>query len=463
MNKPADRPSKSRAASDSDLLQGPLFGRMVLFALPLAASSILQQLFNSADTAVVGRFASAQAMAAVGSNAPVINLIIALFVGLSVGSNVVISSLIGQKREDAVSDAVHTSVVIALVTGVLLLFIGLAAAKPLLVLVQTPGDVIGLAVLYLRIYFLGMPAVMLYNCGSAILRSKGDSRRPLIALTSAGVINVILNLIFVIVFHLHVIGVAAATVISNIVSAGLTLGFLMKEKGAFHLDLRRLRVSRRQMLVMMKIGLPAGIQGVVFSLSNTVIQSAINSFGSTASAGSAAALNFETINYYAVNSFSQASVTFTSQNYAAGRYDRCRKIFRIAFLSAAVLSAALDLSFCLTQDFWLGIFTADPEVLSYARIRFRHVLIFASMTSTYEVAGSTMRSMGYSLTPSVLMIFGTCLFRIFWTFVIFPHARSYGALLYVYPVSWLLTGTAVLTAYYLLRRRLFRRTGNAAR
>ena len=299
------------------MLNGPLAGPIILFALPLALSSMLQQLFNAADTAVVGRFASSQAMAAVGSNSSVINLVVALFVGLSVGTNVVIASLIGRGRKDAIPTAVHTAVVVALISGVLLLFVGIGIARPMLTLMNTPEDVLDLAVLYLRIYFLGMPFIMLYNFGAAILRSKGDSTRPVYALICGGVLNVLLNLLLVIVFHLHVIGVASATVTSNVVSSFLVMWFLLHEEDEFRLNPKNLQIHTRYLMQMFRIGLPAGLQGVVFSLSNTVIQSGVNSFGSSASAGSAAALNFEIIAYYIVNSFNQATVTFTSQIYAS--------------------------------------------------------------------------------------------------------------------------------------------------
>ena len=438
-----------------DMLNGPLLKKMILFALPLAASSMLQQLFNAADTAVVGRFASRQAMAAVGSNSPVINLIVGLFVGISIGANVLISSLIGQNVTDRIEEAIHTCIAIALITGVILIGVGQLLCAPLLRLAQTPDDVFDLAVLYLRIYFLGMPFVMLYNFGSAILRSRGDSQRPLYALTAAGVINVILNLIFVIGFHLHVIGVAMATVISNGVSASLIIWFLCREEEPFHLDFKALRINRRHLEKILRIGLPAGVQGMVFSLSNTVILSQINSFGSAASAGSAAAFNMEIFSYYAVNAFNLTAVTFTGQNYAAGKYDRCKTVFRNAMLCAVISCLSMDLIFFFGRDFFLGIFSKDPEVLSYATIRFTHVLLLHVLICSYEITGAALRGMGYSMTPSLIMVFGTCVFRVFWTAVIFPRYRDFGVLLNVYPASWILTGTLVLAAYFIVRKRAF--------
>lgn len=435
------------------MLNGPLAGPIILFALPLALSSMLQQLFNAADTAVVGRFASSQAMAAVGSNSSVINLVVALFVGLSVGTNVVIASLIGRGRKDEIPTAVHTAVVVALISGVLLLFVGISIARPMLTLMNTPEDVLDLAVLYLRIYFLGMPFIMLYNFGAAILRSKGDSTRPVYALICGGVLNVLLNLLLVIVFHLHVIGVASATVTSNLVSSFLVMWFLLHEEDEFRLNPKNLQIHRGYLMQMIRIGLPAGLQGVVFSLSNTVIQSGVNSFGSSASAGSAAALNFEIIAYYIVNSFNQATVTFTSQNYAAGKYDRVKKVFRLAILFTVIGAGTLDFLFIAGRHFTLSLFTTDPEVFKYAVIRFTHILAFQWMVSSYEISGSAMRGMGYSMTPTVITIFGTCVFRIFWVLTLFPRHRDFGFLLYVYPASWLITGFMVLLAYFLVCRK----------
>lgn len=443
-----------RNSRNVDMLHGPLAGPIILFALPLAFSSMLQQLFNAADTAVVGRFASSQAMAAVGSNSSVINLVVALFVGLSVGTNVVIAGLIGRGRREEIPTAVHTAVVVALISGVLLLFVGMGIARPMLTLMNTPEDVLDLAVLYLRIYFLGMPFIMLYNFGAAILRSKGDSTRPVYALVCGGVLNVLLNLLLVIVFHLHVIGVASATVTSNLVSSFLVMWFLFHEEDEFRLDLKKLGINTGYLLQMVRIGMPAGLQGVVFSLSNTVIQSGVNSFGSAASAGSAAALNFEIISFYIVNSFNQAAVTFTSQNYAAGKYDRCRKVFRFSLLFTLIGAGTMDFLFIAGRHFTLSLFTADPKVAEYAVIRFTHILAFQWMVSFYEISGSALRGMGYSMTPTMITIFGTCVFRVLWVMTLFPRHRSFGFLLYVYPASWLITGSLVLTAYFLICKKV---------
>ena len=308
-----------------DMLNGSLADKIILFALPLAASSILQQLFNSADLAVVGRFASSEAMAAVGSNAPVINLIVSLFTGLSVGANVLIATLIGKNQKEKINEAVHTIFSVSVLSGIVLIFLGIIGSREILKLMDAPDSVMNAAILYLRIYFTGMPFVMIYNFGSAILRARGDSARPLLCLVVSGIVNVILNLFFVIVCHMSVDGVAYATVISNLIGACFIIRFLMSEEETFRLSFRKLHIHKEFLIEIVKIGLPAGIQGMVFSLSNVVIQSAINSFGADAIAGASAGQNFEFMAYFIVNAFAQAAVTFTSQNFGAVKFDRCKK------------------------------------------------------------------------------------------------------------------------------------------
>ena len=309
-----------------DMTSGALWNKILLFALPLAASSILQQLFNSVDTAVVGRFASSQALAAVGSNSSLISLMINLFIGISLGSNVVIARNIGEKSEKNIHAAIHTAILVAIISGFFVMIAGQFIATPVLLLMGTPEDVIDLAVLYLRIYLLGMPFIMLYDFGSSILRSTGDSRRPLYCLIVAGVINTLLNLVLVIVFRLGVSGVAIATVISNIVSSSMVIYILTHESEPIKLELRQLKISVKELKKILVIGIPAGLQGMMFSIANVCIQSTINSFGSSAVAGSAAALNYEFFAYFLVNAFAQAAVTFTSQNYGAGEEKRIHKV-----------------------------------------------------------------------------------------------------------------------------------------
>ena len=441
-----------------NMLEGSLVDKIILFALPLAISSVLQQLFNAADLAVVGRFASPLAMAAVGSNSSVINLIISLFVGLSVGANAVIAMQIGKNRKDQINETVHTVIALSLVVGVLLIFIGVVISKPILVLMGAPSEVMDLAILYLRIYFFAMPAIMIYNYGSAILRSKGDSKRPLYAMFLSGIINILLNLLFVVVFHLHVIGVALATVFSNMFGAGLVLWFLMTEEETFRLSFRKLAIKKEYLIKMMQIGLPAGLQGAVFSLSNVVIQSSVNSFGSDAIAGSTAAANFDFVSYCVMSAFAQSAVTFTSQNYGAGKFDRCKKVFRICLTGGIASSAVVVFLFVTFRYQLIQLFTTEPKVIEFAMIRIMTAFILHFLIGSYEVSGGCLRGMNHSLLPAMISIFGTCVFRLFYVFVYISRVHTFDALFRVYPYSWILTGVVTLSAYFYIRSKMFKRS-----
>lgn len=439
-----------------DMLHGSLLNKILLFALPLAASSILQQLFNSVDIAVVGKFASSQALAAVGSNSSVISLMINLFVGISVGASVVIANYIGQRNERGIKNAIHTVSVITLASGGLLLVVGLLIARPILEMMDTPDDVIELAVLYLRIYFLGMPFFMIYNFGAAILRSMGDTKRPLYCLVVAGVINTALNLFLVIVLKMSVAGVAIGTVIANMVSAGMIVYILRHEKGPFRLEYKEIGVSRIELRKMLQIGIPAGIQGMVFSIANVFIQAAINLYGSDAIAGSAAALNYEYYCYFVVSAFSQAAVTFISQNYGARQIERCKKIFRQTMLLSVIACGCLNLFFVWQRRFAISIFTSSPDVYQFAAIRMEIVLLTQALACSYEIAGAALRGLGFSMLPAILTVFGTCVLRLFWVYVICPMIPGFDNLMLIYPISWIITGAAVLIAYYIIQRKLFR-------
>lgn len=435
-----------------DMLHGKLFGKLLLFALPLAASSILQQLFNAVDVAVVGQFASSQEQAAVGCNGPVINLLINLFVGVSVGTNVAIANYIGQEHKERIHAAVHTSMVAAIVSGVLLLGAGMLAARSLLVWMDTPAEVLGYAVTYLRIYFWGMPFIMVYNFGAAILRSMGDTKRPLYCLVVSGVINAGLNMFLVIVFHLGAAGVAIATVISNVVSAAMVWRFLSHEAEPVRLSARELRVSVPELLRILQIGVPAGIQGMVFSIANVFVQSALNSLGTNAVAGSAVALNYEYFTYFVVAAFNQATVTFTSQNYGAKQYGRCKKIFWLCMAASVLATGAMSLVFVAGRGFFASFFTPDPAVAAFAKTRMLHTLSLSFICASYEIGGAALRGVGYSMMPALITIFGTCVVRIWWIYTVFARVGSFEILMDVYPLTWFLTGGAVLAAYFILRR-----------
>ena len=441
-------------SSGMDMLSGSMLGKILKFALPLALGSILQQLFNSVDVAVVGRFSSKQALAAVGANAPVVALMINMFAGISVGSNVVIANYIGRGHPERVKNTVGTSIALAFITGLILMGSGFSVAKPLLEIMSTPKDVIGLAVVYLRIYCLGMPFIMLYNFGAAILRSTGDTKRPLFCLIISGIINAVLNVFYVVGFGLGVAGVAIATVISNIVSSGLILCFLMKSEEPLKLELRGMRIYKEELTRILRIGVPAGLQGMVFSVANICIQAAINSFGSEVVAGSAVALNFEYLSYFLISGFNSAVMTFTSQNYGADKVKRCRRAYFICMASGILSCVALNSCFYFGRDLFIRFFTTDPVVAGYAAQRMRYVLLFQFIAGTYEISGSALRGFGYSMTPTLLTVFGTCIVRIIWINTVTVKHHTFFALMIVYPFSWVITGSIVVAAYFIVLKKM---------
>lgn len=436
------------------MTEGSLADKIFFFALPLAASSILQQLFNSADVAVVGNFAGSNALGAVGANSSVINLLVNTFVGISIGSNVVIATLIGQNKEKKAKQAVHTSMLFAVILGVILMAFGLLIAPQLLRLMATPSNILSLAVLYLRIYFLGVPFIVLYNFEAAILRSRGETRLPLIALSIAGVINVILNLVFVVGLGMSVDGVAYATVISNIFSSLFLLICLTHDTTITHFTFKQCHIHKDLLLHILKIGIPSGMQGALFSISNVIIQSQLNQFGSYAIAGSAAALNFEILSYYFFEGFGQAAITFVGQNYGAGKMDRCHQVLKYCWMEASVVTIVSTILFVAFARPLASIFSSDPHVLDYAVRRMYILITFEILNMSIEILSGAMRGFGYAIVPTLVAVFGVCVSRIIWVFTIAKMIHSYEVLLYCYPVSWLLTSIASLIAYKYLTRKL---------
>ncbi|MDE7323721.1 MAG: MATE family efflux transporter [Lachnospiraceae bacterium] len=424
-----------------DMCSGSVFQKMLVFALPLMCSSILQLLFNAADIVVVGRFAGDNALAAVGSNTALINLLTNIFVGLSVGSNVLTAQYYGAKRERDLKETVHTSMLLSLYSGLLLTLIGFVGARRLLELMQAPPEVLDLAVLYLRIYFLGMASMMVYNFGSSILRAIGDTKRPLYYLLGAGVVNVVLNLFFVIICHMGVAGVAMATVISQTISAALVVRCMIKEQGGIHLELRELAISREKLAKIMRIGLPAGFQGTVFSLSNVVIQSAVNSFGNIAVAGNSAAANIEGFVYMAMNAFYQATISFTSQNYGARQY---RRIYKILFagelyvIATGVLLGNLAVFF---GDTLLGIYSPSAEVVIAGMERLRIICTLYALCGVMDVLVGALRGIGYSIIPMIVSLLGACGLRLVWIATVFqiPEYHSLTTVYLSYPITWTIT------------------------
>ena len=444
----------AQATRAGDLTSGPMLKKIILFSLPLAASSVLQLLFNAADVVVVGRFAGSAALAAVGSNGALINLLINLFVGLSIGSNVVAARCFGAGDEAGVKDTVHTSVAIGLVSGTLLAFAGFFSARVLLELMSSPEDVIDLATLYLKIYFIGMPVNMVYNFCSALLRAVGDTRRPLYCLAAAGIVNVILNLVFVIGFDLSVAGVALATIISQTISALLVIWLLIKEKGPLHLDLRALSIHKGTMMQILRIGLPAGLQSTVFSLSNVVIQSAINSFGSVVVAGNSAASNIEGFVYISMNAFSQAAVTFTSQNMGARRYENLDRVLGCCMLCVGITGIVMGVGATLLGGPLLGIYSPDPAVIAAGIQRLQIVCFTYMLCGCMEVLANTLRGMGYSVLPMVVSLMGSCVLRLIWVATIFQLFRTTSMLYISYPVTWVLTTLTHFICLLIVRRKL---------
>lgn len=442
-----------------DMCSGSVFSKMLFFALPLMCSSILQLLFNAADIVVVGRFAGDNALAAVGSNTALINLLTNLFVGLSVGSNVLTAQYYGAKKDRDLKETVHTSMLLSIYSGVLLTVIGLAGARGLLELMQAPPEVLELAVLYLRIYFLGMTSMMVYNFGSAILRAVGDTKRPLYYLLSAGIVNVVLNLFFVIACHMGVAGVGIATVISQTISALLVVRCLVREQGGIHLEIKELSISKEKLAKIMQIGLPAGFQGTVFSLSNVVIQSAVNSFGNIAVAGNSAAANIEGFVYMAMNAFYQATISFTSQNYGAKEYKRIYKILFAGELFVIITGTVLGNLAVFFGETLLGIYSPSAEVIAAGMMRVRIICSVYALCGVMDVLVGALRGIGYSIIPMIVSLVGACGLRLLWIATVFqiPEYHSLTTIYISYPITWTITLTVHAVTFALAARKVLER------
>ncbi|WP_455259115.1 MATE family efflux transporter [Ruminococcus sp.] len=444
-----------------DMLNGSIWNKLPVFALPIAATGILEQLFNASDIAIVGNFAQTDktaAVAAVGANSPIIGLILNLFIGIALGANVVIANAIGRDDRQTVQKAVHTSMVVSVIGGVLVAIIGEIIAEPLLTVLNVPDDVLELALLYLRIYFLGMPVILLYNFEAAIFRSIGETKMPLIALTLSGILNVLLNLFFVIVLKMSVNGVATATVLANVVSAGILYIKLVKSDKYIKVEFKKLRIDGKVFAKIMQIGLPAGIQSAVFAVANIVIQGAINSLGTVVIAASSAAFNIEIIAYNVMNSFSQACTTFVGQNFGANKIDRCKKTLFLCLIEDAIASGTAILIVLITGKFLLSIFNNDPEVIEIGYTRLVIIFIAYIFSMLYEVMSGYLRGFGFSLVPAILTTVGVCVLRIIWINTVFPANRTFVTIMTAYPVS--LATTAVLIFIALIIYRPSKRFAN---
>ncbi len=441
-----------------DMLNGPMWNRIPAFALTIAATAILGQLFNASDIAVVGNFTGSMktiAVAAVGANSPLVSLILNLFIGISLGSNVVIASAVGCEDRREASRAVHTSILISIIGGIAVAIIGEIFASPILKALNTPDEVFPLALLYLRIYLIGLPVIFLYNFEAAIFRSVGNTRTPLIALALSGIINIMLNLFFVIVLKMSVEGVAIATVISNAISAAILFVKLLKEEDYIHLDFKELTIDKRILGKIIAIGLPAGIQSGVFSLANIIIQSSINSLGTVVIAASSAALNIEVFVYYIINSFAQACTTFTSQNYGAGQLDRCKRVYRLSLGEDALALFASASIVILFGKQLMTVFNNDPEVIETGYIRLVMIMLSYTCNFIYEVTSGYLRGYGISLVPSILTTVGICGVRMVWLFTVFPKNRTFKTIMEAYPISLFVTAVLIVS-YYLAKRKKLR-------
>ena len=440
---------------EMDMTTGPLLPKILTFAGPLMLTGILQLLYNAADIVVVGNFAGAQALAAVGSTSSLINLLVNVFMGLSVGASVLVAHFYGAGDVKRVQEGVHTSITVALVAGFASAVVGFTLARPMLEWMGSPEDVIDLATLYVRIFFLGMPANMLYNFGGAILRAVGDTKRPPVYLPISGMVNVALNLLLVIVFHLDVAGVAIATVASQVVSMFLVIRCLLHTDSVIHLDLRALRIHRESLKIIVRVGLPAGLQGSLFSISNVLIQSSVNSFQSIAMAGNAAASNLEGFVYTSMNSIYQADLTFASQNLGAGKYDRVKRLMWVALGVVSAIGISMGLLFLAFGEPLLSIYNSDPEVIAFGLRRMRIILPTYFICGIMDTMVGQLRGIGYSIMPMIVSLSGACLFRIVWILTIFamPQYHTLEVLYVSYPISWALTFAAHMICYRTLGYR----------
>lgn len=447
----------AKGSSHYDMTSGSILPQLLQFSIPLIASSVLQLLYNAADVAVVGQFAGAESLAAVGSTGSLINLMVNLFIGLSLGGNVVIAHAHGAGDHQAIRKAVHTTITLALISGFAIMILGVTAARPMLRLVGSPDDVIDLAALYMTIYFLGMPFNMLYNFGAGILRAVGDTRRPLLYLAVSGLVNVALNLLLVIVFHLGVAGVAIATVVSQVLSAAFVIIYLIRTESFIHLDIHALCIDKHYVVQILRVGLPAGLQSVLFNISNVIIQSAVNSQGSTIMAGNAAAANIEGFVYVIMNAIAQAVLTFSSANRGARQYGRVRRILLVALGTVTVLGLGSGLLVLAFGDKLLTIYNTDPQVIQMGLVRMSIILPTYFLCGLMDVTASQMRGIGYSILPMIVSLTGACLLRFVWVMTIYAANPTMRTLYISYPVSWLITALAHVICYVFIALPKLRR------
>lgn len=445
-----------------DMCSGPLLGKTLVFALPLMLSGILQLLFNAADMIVVGHANGPKALAAVGATSSLINLLINLFMGLSVGANVLVAHFFAAKQEKDCNETVHTAISVSIISGFFLAIVGVILARPLLTLMGTPTDVLNKSVLYMRIYFLGMPVVLLYNFGSAILRAIGDTKRPLLYLSLSGILNVILNLVFVLIFDMNVAGVALATVLSQALSAFLIIRCLTMTDGYCKLNIKALSVQKEKLLKMVKIGLPAGLQGSLFSISNVLIQSSVNSFGSVAMAGNTACSNLEGFVYNAMNAIHQTALTFSSQNYGGKQYKRIKKVIVLNISLVTLVGLVMGFVAIIFGEPLLGLYTSDSKAIEYGLVRMEIIFSTYFLCGIMDVLVGCLRGLGRSILPMIVSLLGACGFRILWIFTVFKEHATLKTIYISYPISWTLTASVHLICLLLVIRKFPKDTNTKA-
>lgn len=436
-----------------NMTEGNILPKIIKFSIPLMLSGMLQLFFNAADVIVVGRYAGDEALAAVGSTGALINLLINLFIGISIGASVLMGQAIGARDYNDAQDSLHTAMLTGLIGGIIMIFVGQVVSRPMLELMQTPDDVIELSSLYMKIYFMGMPGFMLYNFGAAILRAAGDTKRPLYYLFVSGVINVILNLYFVIVLKMSVDGVAYATIISEAISAILIVICLMRSDGYLNLSLRKLKIDGKKFIEMLKIGIPSGFTGIVFSVSNMLIQSSINSFGKLVMAANTAASNLEGFVYNAMNSIYQTALAFASQNMGAKKLDRVDDVLKKSLLVVSGVGLFFGVGAYLLGEILLRLYTPNQEVIDIAMLRLLVISTSYFLCGIMDVYSGVIRGMGFSFTPMLVSMFFVCAFRVFWIYTIFERFHEQWVLYISYPVSWTITIIAYFFTYKIVRKK----------
>ncbi|MBE6783655.1 MAG: MATE family efflux transporter [Ruminococcaceae bacterium] len=439
------------------MTKGPFLKKILIFSLPLMLTGLLQMVYNTADIVVVGRFAGSEALAAVGATSSLINLILNVFLGMAMGSGVMSARYIGAEDDNRLEKCIHTALLLGLISGVAVGIFGFCMAEKLLILMDSPADVLPLSKKYLQIYFLGAPASLVYNFGAAIVRSTGDTKRPLYILSATGIVNIVLNLVLVIVFKLNVAGVAIATIVAQYISAVLIIIRLLKFDGACRLHFSKLRINAREMKKILLIGVPAGVQNSLFSFSNVIIQSTVNSFGSTVMSGVTAASNVEGIVYTCTNAISQTTMTFSSQNMGARKYENIGKIYMRCLLLSALIGGGLCLFGVIFKNQAIGIFSADPAVIKIGAERLAIVLPFHVLCSLMDVGGGQLRGMGRSFEPMIITLLGSCGIRLLWVFVFFPKNPTLTYLYMTYPVSWSITFFVLFIAYFIIKRNILKK------